>query len=255
MTTTPQTLQQKISSVLARLFGAAALIMTIIWANTKDTDEKYLGGLNWDNHVFNWHPILMVAGLLFFFVNGVLAYRGTMKCEHNTNKSFHGLSFVAAIVCLSVGLKAVWRSHDDTSSSYVANLYSLHSMIGLAAVVMFGQNFLLGALHFLSPAMTDKLKKSYMPNHVILGICTFVLAVMAIVTGILEKNTFIGCNYAVTEKDVNPAENYHKLPDGCKLSNGIGIVSFLTMVLTLYSLYDIPKEKVGTDEAPLLTKV
>jgi hypothetical protein len=45
---------QMYSALLAKITSAIALIMTYVWAKTDDTDEKYLGGLDWGNHVFNW---------------------------------------------------------------------------------------------------------------------------------------------------------------------------------------------------------
>lgn len=39
---------------LAKITSAIALIMTYIWAKTDDLEEKYLGGLNWHDKVFNW---------------------------------------------------------------------------------------------------------------------------------------------------------------------------------------------------------
>jgi hypothetical protein len=39
-----------------------------------------------------------------------------------------------------------------------------------------------------------------------------------------------GCTYVVTAPDTNPASHYHRLPAGCKLSNGIGVVVLLVAV-------------------------
>jgi cytochrome b-561 len=122
----------------------------------------------------------MVAGMLVGLTNGVLSFRRPL--ERTTNKAMHAFWFIAAIVTMSIGLKAVWKSHDD-KKPYKANLYTLHSMIGLAAVVLVSQNFVLGMLNFVSPLMSDMVKKVYKPNHIFLGICALVMAVMAIVTG------------------------------------------------------------------------
>lgn len=67
-----------------------------------------------------------------------------------------------------------------------------------------------------------------------------------------EKNGFSQCGYTVEEKDTNPANNYHKLPDGCKMSNGIGICAFITLLLTLYSVFNVSKTR-DTQKGPLLT--
>jgi hypothetical protein len=42
------------SAFLAKITSAIALIMTYVWAKTDDLDEKFLGGLNWNDKVFNW---------------------------------------------------------------------------------------------------------------------------------------------------------------------------------------------------------
>jgi hypothetical protein len=53
----------------------------------------------------------------------------------------------------------------------------------------------------------------------------------------MEKQGFQGgCGYTVTEKDQNPSEHYDDIPDGCKLSNGLGIVVLLTLVFTLIGI-------------------
>lgn len=240
---------QDATAWLATGMSVLTLIMTISWATSSDTNESYLGGLDWSDRVFNWHPILMVSGMLVGLTNGVLSFRRPLKRKQN--KFLHVMWFIAAIVCMSVGLKAVWKSHDV--KPYKPNLYTLHSFIGLGAVVFLSQNFLLGLLNFVSPFLSDAIKKLYKPNHVFFGTCTLILAVMAICTGIQEKNWFLGCGYAVTEKDTNPAENYHKLQDGCKLSNGIGVCAFTTLLLTLYSLFNMSKNR-GTDDPFLMGK-
>ena len=44
------------------------IAFTIYWVNGKDTSINFLGGLDWEDNVFNWHPVLMSIsfGLLFF---------------------------------------------------------------------------------------------------------------------------------------------------------------------------------------------
>jgi hypothetical protein len=46
------------------LFGK----LTIIFSLLIDTSINFLGGLDWEDNVFNWHPVLMSIsfGLLFF---------------------------------------------------------------------------------------------------------------------------------------------------------------------------------------------
>lgn len=45
------------------------------------------------------------------------------------------------------------------------------------------------------------------------------------------------CYYVCADNaDWNPTHNYHKLTDGCKLANGIGIVVLLSVFLCAYAI-------------------
>ena len=46
--------------------GVVCIILVVIWT------DKYLGGFAWDGSakMFNWHPLLMVVGFVFFYGNG-----------------------------------------------------------------------------------------------------------------------------------------------------------------------------------------
>jgi cytochrome b561 len=125
----------------------------------------------------------MVAGLGFSFTWGLTSFRNTLFSKP-VNKTIHVLCYILAIVCFSVGLKAVWKSHDQNSDKLIANLYSLHSWIGLAAVILFGQNFLLGLFHFANPSTPIESRQAYMPTHVFLGAIAFITAVIAVETGL-----------------------------------------------------------------------
>lgn len=188
------------SSVLAKISSAIALILTYIWAKTENTEEKYLGGLNWNDQVFNWynnlnlmlylftnlyirHPVLMVAGLVFAFTCGITSFHHPCLSK-SVNKTLHVLSYILAIICFSVGLKAVWKSHDK-KDDYKANLYSFHAWIGLVAVVLFAQNFVLGCFHFLNAYVPIRYRQMYMPFHIFLGIIAFIASIIATETGTL----------------------------------------------------------------------
>jgi hypothetical protein len=121
----------------------------------------------------------------------------------------------------------------------------MHSLVGVSAMVLYFSNYILGFLHFLLPGVSLELKKTFMPNHVFLGVCTLIVGFAAVESGITELTTKLGCIYTVTSADWNPAENYHELSDGCKLANGIGIVVLLAVILCAYALIGpgVPKEQ------------
>jgi cytochrome b-561 len=224
------------SMIFSRLLSILAICLTILWANNDDIENKFLGGLNWQELAFNWHPILMISGFGFCLPMGLMQYRFPLF-DHQINKYTHIIWYVLAIILAGIGLKAVWKSHDDIESGGLkSNLYSLHSWIGICTLVLFSQNFILGFVHFLNPSLALRIKASYKPYHLFFGLCTFVSAIFAIETGIMEKNTFTGCGYIVTEVDSNPASNYELIPQGCRVSNWIGVTMLIVLILTIFGL-------------------
>ncbi len=161
-------------------------------------------------------------------------------------KFIHATCHFLSTICISLGFAAVYVGNNEKSKNadhiFYTNFTSLHSFLGLSAIILYGQNYLLGILHFLVPSVSVEHRKSYMPNHVFLGTLSFVVAAMAAETGIMELTAELpaGCYYDVTEPDVNPAENYHLLPAGCRLGNGIGIMILITVILVLYTLIAQP---------------
>lgn len=222
--------------IVARLLSILAIFLTIFWANTNDVENKFLGGVNWEELVFNWHPILMMASFGFCLPMGLMQYRFPLF-DHQINKYTHVMWYILAIILAGIGLKAVWKSHDNVESGGLrANLYSLHSWIGMGTLVLFSQNFILGCIHFLNPSLAMRIKAAYKPYHIFFGLCTFICAILAIETGIMEKNTFTGCGYIVTEVDSNPASNYDLIPQGCRVSNWIGVTMLIVLFLTTFGL-------------------
>ncbi|CAM9195193.1 unnamed protein product [Ectocarpus sp. 12 AP-2014] len=77
-------------------------------AATKD-DDYFLGGLAFSGTgLFNWHPVLMVAGLVVAYTQGILAYR-TLSLERETNKMIHNACMFVAVILVSLGLIAVFQ--------------------------------------------------------------------------------------------------------------------------------------------------
>merc|ERR1712224_436840 len=105
-----------------------------------------------------------------------------------------------------------------------ADLYSLHSWLGIATVTMFSAQYLAGFWHFFFPGSRMETRRAYYPMHVFFGIFTYFLANFTILTGITEKNYLLKCWYKMSwdTKDYNPAQYYTRIPLGCRISNGVG---------------------------------
>uniref|UniRef100_A0A1L8E017 Putative cytochrome b n=1 Tax=Nyssomyia neivai TaxID=330878 RepID=A0A1L8E017_9DIPT len=158
----------------------------------------HLGGLAWQSNPavqFNWHPLLMILGMVFLYGNSILIYRGLRQTRKRTLKithaTIHGCAFLATVV----GLKAAFDSH-NLATPPIPNLYSMHSWLGLAAVILFCAQYLVGFIAFLVPGLRQPLRETIMPYHVLFGLMGFVAAAATSLLGLTEKIFFAEKNYA-----------------------------------------------------------
>lgn len=73
---------------------------------------------------------------IFWYIAAILMYRVFRNDRKLYVKILHASLNVGALIFASVGLKAVFDSH-DLKIPPTPNLYSLHSWIGLSVVVLF----------------------------------------------------------------------------------------------------------------------
>ena len=239
----PSTTAQRVAGYLAVLGSIASLIMIQSYALRTVNFEQgwYLGGLNWTDLTFNYHPVLMTAGFIFCGMNAILSFR-LLPLGKPVSKNIHVALHVGAVTCISIGLAAVYIGNSYTNHNNVGykfpNFYSLHSFIGLSAIVLYFQNFILGSLAYLVKSFVSlDLKKMYMPNHKFLGILTIIFAGAAILTGIVDIE---GGEFGVCTFD---AENgsYADVPRGCKVLSAFGMTVLTTIALFLYAVIDLPE--------------
>ncbi|NWW43699.1 CYAC3 protein, partial [Pedionomus torquatus] len=100
--------------------------------------QHWRGGFALDGSVkmFNWHPVLMVTGMVVLYGAAALVYRlpPAWRGPKFPWKVLHGALALAAFVLAVLGLVAVFRFHNDHGTP---NMYSLHSWVGLATVLLF----------------------------------------------------------------------------------------------------------------------
>ena len=138
-----------------------------------------------------------------------IAYR-LLPFEKPLTKAIHGSLHTAAVIMACLGLKATFA----TDNSYqTMDLSSAHSWIGIMGVTLYFANWAKGVLAFAFSFFPSKpVKKSTLPVHAILGISALVVTTMAIVTGIMEYNTYVSATEHYTGGiDNDPAEYYYEL--------------------------------------------
>lgn len=224
-----------LSFILSQVFGIAVIIMVAVWLG------HFRGGFAWSSDPkkeFNYHPVLMVLGLVFLQADALMVYRVFRNEKKKKVKIFHAILHFSAFVFAVVALQAVFDSH-NLASPPIANMYSLHSWLGMATVVFFSFQFVAGFISFLFPGLRLNLRASYLPIHVFCGLGVFVLAIASSLTGIMEKAIF------------TLSKSYQSFPNEGILINCIGLFLVLfafTVVFAVvnpnYKRHPLPEEEV-----------
>ncbi|KAG8084208.1 hypothetical protein GUJ93_ZPchr0010g10833 [Zizania palustris] len=92
------------------------------------------------------------------------------------------------IICSLVGIYAAFKFHNESG---IANLYSLHSWVGLGTICLYGIQWVFGFVTFFFPGAAPTLRRSTLPWHVRSGLFVYLLALLAAELGFLEKLTFL----------------------------------------------------------------
>lgn len=212
--------------LLCLALGLACMVCVCVW------NSQWRGGFAWDGSAlqFNWHPVLMVTGLLVLYGYGAVLYRVPLTWAQDKWrwKLLHAALMLCSLILSIVGLCAVFDFHNSHNT---ANLYSLHSWIGIAAVALFALQWVFGFAGFLLPCSPVWLRKLLKPIHVWLGGSILLLSTAACISGINEKLFF------VLKAGISGAESYSNLPAEAVLANSLGvlIVAFGLVVLMILS--------------------
>ncbi|TPP61094.1 Cytochrome b reductase 1, partial [Fasciola gigantica] len=129
----------------------------------------------------------------------ILVYRVFRNYHKLPIKVLHAVLHILAFLFAVVAVKAVFEFHD---SRRIPNLYSLHSWIGLVALVLFGVQWVSGLITFLVPQMPQSLRGAYLPVHVSFGSGLFVFIIGVCISGITEKNIFSQAYPALETREV-----------------------------------------------------
>ncbi|KAG8432430.1 hypothetical protein GDO86_016905 [Hymenochirus boettgeri] len=171
--------------VSSLLLGFLGVIFTLVWV------LHWQGGLGWDGGAaeFNWHPVLVTAGLIFIQGIAIIVYRlpWTWNCSKLLMKCIHAGLHLTALIFAIVALVAVFDFHNAKN---IPNLYSLHSWIGLTVVILYGLQLVLGVSIYLLPFAPNSLRVALLPVHVYSGLLIFVTVIATAFMGITEKLIF-----------------------------------------------------------------
>ncbi|KRG06128.1 plasma membrane ascorbate-dependent reductase CYBRD1 isoform X3 [Drosophila mojavensis] len=213
----PTLINFKVLYVLTQLCGLTMIVLVGTWIGQHFGG---LGGTDNPKQEFNWHPLFMTIGFIYLYGNSILVYRGFRTTRKKTLKLTHAGIHMAAFVLTVIALKTVFDSHNLVDPP-IPNMYSLHSWLGLSAVIIFCLQYVAGFMAFLVPGMRENYKIALMPLHIYFGLFGFVLAIASAVMGLTEKAIFA-------------IPNYSKLPSAGVLANIIGVLYVVFGGLVVY---------------------
>jgi len=199
--------------VVAQGLGLVMMAMCVGWV------IGYRNGFAWNSNTslqFNWHPVLMLASLVFLSANGILVYRGFRTGRKYSLKLVHAGVQIVSFILMVVGLVAVFQSHNlktdaDGNPTPTPNMYSMHSWIGLVVCILFSAQWVFGLVSFLWPGLRQSLREWYLPLHRWWGVAVFCGACGAALVGLSEKAFFA-------------IPNYSELPGEALLMNCLAVV-------------------------------
>ncbi|KAI7809077.1 cytochrome b reductase 1 [Triplophysa rosa] len=170
---------------LALAVGFLSIVCVLIWV------LHFREGLGWDggSAEFNWHPLLMLIGFIFLQGIAIVVYRlpWTWKCSKQMMKFIHAGLNVLAFILAVISLVAVFDFHNAKN---IPNMYSLHSWVGLAAVILYSAQIVMGIAVFLIPATPVYVRAALMPVHIYSGLFIFTSVIATALMGITEKLIF-----------------------------------------------------------------
>ncbi|KAG1355094.1 Ascorbate-specific transmembrane electron transporter 1 [Cocos nucifera] len=169
----------------SHVLAAAAAVMVLVW------NIHFRGGLAFEstnkNLIFNVHPVLMTIGFIIVGSEAIMSYKA-FPGSHEVHKVVHLVLHAIALVLGAVGIYCAFKFHNESG---IANLYSLHSWVGLGTICLYGIQWIFGFVTFFFPGAAPNLRRDALPWHVFFGLFVYVLALASAELGFLEKLTFL----------------------------------------------------------------
>lgn len=184
----------KLSSyTLATFLSVVLCLITILWV------IYGLGGLGRSSsqQLLNWHPVLAIIATVVLIPQASLTWRRNRDAMneastteeadriHFRTKIWHGVLMVSAFILINIAITFAFLSHLRASKPH---LYSLHSWIGVAVLILLKGNIFGGLLAAVFPYVR---KQKVLSNvHKVFGLAGMAMAFMTVILGFAEIQLF-----------------------------------------------------------------
>jgi len=159
--------------------------------------EKWRGGLNIpkegtvtevraSEEFFNLHVLFMLFGYLLPNVIAAGSFRFFTFLERDTAKMIHQVLNTLAMASACAGFGLVYQ-HQQAAYPDYPHFYSPHTWIGLATMIIFAINWIMGVLVYGLQLFPLSVKKFCMPIHKALGSISLFLVAMSCMFGFFSN--------------------------------------------------------------------
>ncbi|KAF3322388.1 putative ascorbate-specific transmembrane electron transporter 1 [Carex littledalei] len=170
---------------VSHVLAVVSAVLVLVWC------IHFRGGLAFEssnkNLIFNLHPVLMLIGFIILGSEAIMAYK-VLPWSHDVNKVIHLVLHAIAIVLGIFGIYCAFKFHNESG---IANLYSLHSWLGIGTISLYVIQWIFGLVTFFVPGASPTFKRGALPWHVLFGLFVYILALATAELGFLEKLTFL----------------------------------------------------------------
>uniref|UniRef100_A0A7N0UQY0 ascorbate ferrireductase (transmembrane) n=1 Tax=Kalanchoe fedtschenkoi TaxID=63787 RepID=A0A7N0UQY0_KALFE len=172
-------------SYAAQALAVVGAALVLIWT------IHFRGGLAWESSnkglIFNLHPVLMLIGFIILGGEAIISYKA-LPLTKQTKKVIHLVLHAVALILGAIGIYTAFKYHNESG---IANLYSLHSWIGIGVISLYAIQWIYGFIIFFYPGGSESLRNVSLPWHVLFGTFVYILALATATLGFLEKLTFL----------------------------------------------------------------
>ncbi|RYR09040.1 hypothetical protein HN51_069835 [Arachis hypogaea] len=133
------------------------------------------------------HPVLMLIGLIIMGGEANITYKA-LPLKKEIKKLIHLILHAIVLILGIVGICAAFKNHNESG---IANMYSLHSWLGIGVISLYAIQWIFGFVMFFYPGGSESLRNQSIPWQVLFGLIVYVLALGTASLGFLEKLTFM----------------------------------------------------------------
>jgi hypothetical protein len=184
--------------------------------------------------------VLMVGGIVCLSGWSITAYRMRIF-GYTTTRNLHVFFHLGAKVCLTFGVIAAWDYKDldkeGPNPTYLLHMGSFHNMLGLATTMLLVQNDMLGSIVFLVPSIPSRFRMLYKPHHMFFGKAAYIVAMITVLSGITEKQTYIGCLQTRPYREQDATKTYNKISGKYLIFHDHYTVRYWKFVINFVAVY------------------